>query len=175
LSQPGIQQVIDPASSYTVYGLTAPQVMSQVARCTPVHSTSGAPGTFAANTAYTINWQAGYTSGSDGLCTLNNIQVGLHINQVFPAWQPIAAAADLGTRWQSYISKLQAYENGHVQLDQTAATTVFNDLQNLPPTNCGAIAQTASNKVNADIAAYNEANAAYDSSNDFGIKQGITL
>ncbi|HTB49092.1 MAG TPA: DUF922 domain-containing protein [Verrucomicrobiae bacterium] len=175
LSQPGVQQVIDPASNYTVYGLTASQVMSQVARCTPVHSTNGVSGTFAANTAYTINWKAGYTSSSEGLCTLNTIQVGLHINQVFPVWQPSAAAADLATRWQSYISKLHAYENGHVQLDQAAAATVFNDLQNLPPTDCGAIAQAASNKVNADIAINNAANASYDSNNDFGINQGITL
>lgn len=175
LERPGLQQVIDPASTYTVYGYTAEQATSQIAHCTPVRSSGGVKGNFAADTAYALNWQFNYV-GSGGLCKLSDIRVGLHISQVFPSWQPEGNGNNvLASRWQKYIARLHAYETGHVQLDEASGAAVLADLQNLPPTDCNDIAKLANDKANADIHAYDLANANYDLSREFGAKQHLAL
>ena len=176
LEKPGLQQVIDSPAGYTVYGNTATEVMSQINKCTPVHITSGRPGLFAATTSYAINWQVDYVPGSNGLCVTDGVRVGLHVKQVFPAWQPTdSATAGLDTSWRNYITKLRAYENGHVQLDETAAATVLSDLRDFPPTDCNSIEGAATAKAKADVSAYDAANADYDTSNNYGLKQDIVL
>jgi predicted secreted Zn-dependent protease len=174
LSQPGLQQIIDTPYTYTVYGNTGSEIISQIAQCTPVHSTSGQPGIYAASTAYAINWQFDYVGDGD-TCTLSDISVGLHINQVFPAWQPSAGNNSMNASWQSYIAKLHTYESGHVQLDEAAASAVLSDLQNFPPADCDSIVQAATDKVNTDVHYYDVANANYDTDNNYGMNQNITL
>ncbi len=176
--QPGIQQIIDTPSNYAVYGTTPAQIMAQMARCTPVHSTGtgGAPGKFAASTANAISWHVSYSDVGTGLCTITGVSVSLHINQVFPLWQPTSgSSATLARLWQDYSNKLHAYEQGHVQLDVAAAATILSDLQTLPVTACSDIAQAANTKALADIARNNTANTNYDIVNNFGLKQGVVL
>jgi predicted secreted Zn-dependent protease len=176
--QAGVQEVIDALSGYTVYGNTTTQIMAQMSRCTAVRSTGtgGTAGNFAASTAYSVSWHSSYNDNGAGLCTVGSTAVSLHINQVFPQWQATSgSSAGLAGLWQTYSSKLHAYEQGHVQLDEAAANTILKDLENLPPTACGSIAQIANTKGMADIANYNAANANYDIANSFGLKQGVTL
>jgi predicted secreted Zn-dependent protease len=174
LSQPGLQQLVDTPYTYTVYGNNGSQILNQILNCTPVHSTGGQPGIYAASTAYAIDWQFSYT-GSNDICTLNNVQIGLHVNQVFPDWQASNGDNSMASAWQGYISKLHAYESGHVALDQQAAQAVLNDLQDFPPTACEDISQQANAQAAADVHSYDVANANYDTNNDYGIKQGIVL
>ena len=174
LSQPGLQQVIDSPNTYTVYGNSGSQILAQMAQCTPVHYTSGIPAILAASTAYSIDWQFDYVYNGTN-CSLSNVKVGLHINQIFPNWQPSGGNNSMAASWQGYISKLHAYENGHVQLDEQAGATVLDDLQNFPPTDCTAITQAATTQAEADLHSYDIANANYDTGNNYGLNQGITL
>jgi len=176
LDKPGLQQVIDSPASYMVYGNTPTEVVSQINKCTPVHITSGQPGLFAATTGYAVNWQFDYAPDSSGSCVISDVRVGLHVSQVFPAWQSSnSAVVGLDTSWQNYITKLKAYEKGHVQLDETEAATILSDLENFPPTDCGSIDATATGKAQADLSAYDTANADYDTANNYGLKQNIVL
>jgi predicted secreted Zn-dependent protease len=175
LTASGLTQTVDPASSYLVYGYTPAQIMAQIEICTPVRSTGGAPGTYVASTAYAIDWQFDYSTSASGLCSLINVEVGLHINQVFPVWETENSNPTLNANWQTYINKLHNYETGHLQLDESAATLILSDLQNLPSSNCADIASQASAQANLDISNLNLKNSAYDNNNNFGLSQGIVL
>lgn len=177
-TQPGLVQVIDTPSTYSLFGNTPAQIMAQMTRCTPVQSsgTGGFTGTFAASTANTISWQITSTDNGSGVCSVTSVAVTLHINQVFPEWQPSSGSpSGLNAEWQTYSTKLHAYEQGHVQLDEAAANAVLSDLQTLPATACGSIDQVANTKANADLASYLSANANYDTTNDFGLKEDVVL
>lgn len=177
-TSPGLQQVIDAPSTYTVYGNSPSQVMNQIDDCTPVHSSgsNGSPGNYAASTAYNISWQLNYNTNASGQCVPANVEVTLHINQVFPQWQATAGVQPgLTSAWQTYIAKLQTYEQGHVQLDDQAAAAVLSDLQNLPATDCETINQLANTTANNDITTYQNANLNYDLINAFGLKQDVVL
>jgi predicted secreted Zn-dependent protease len=174
LSQPGLSQVIDTPSTYVVYGTNAEQIMTEISHCTPVHTTSGKVGDYAASTADYINWQFSYDANDDGLCSLDNVAVGLHVNQIFPSWQP-SGSSSLGSDWQEYIAKLYAYENGHVLIDEQTANQVLDDLQNFPPTDCDAIVQAATAIAVSDTNNGNQANANYDTNNDYGLNEGVIL
>lgn len=151
--------------------------MDQIDQCTPVHSagSDGPVGNYAASTANDITWVINYTD-TNGLCTITNAEVTLHINQVFPQWQPTSGSpSSLNSVWQNYITKLTAYEQGHVQLDETAASSLLSDLENLPPTACSDINQVASSQADSDITKNLAANAAYDTVNNFGLNEGLAL
>jgi predicted secreted Zn-dependent protease len=177
-TQTGLVQVIDTPSTYTVYGNTPDEIQSEITACTPVDSsgTGGFAGKFAASTANVISWNFAYTDDGTGTCTISSTDVTLHINQVFPAWQPTAGTpSSLADIWQSYITKLQAYEQGHVSIDEQEATAVLNDLENLPPTSCSDILAAGDNQARLDLSNYLNENAQYDYYNDFGQKEGISL
>jgi predicted secreted Zn-dependent protease len=175
--EPGLQQIIDTPSTYTVYGDSPSQIMSEIDQCTPVHTagTNGAAGNYAASTANTISWSIEYTD-TDGQCSITNADVTLHISQVFPEWQATGGSpSSLNSLWQNYITKLVAYEQGHVSLDETAANAVLSDLQNLPTTSCSEVNQVANSVANNDANGNLAANANYDNINDFGLNEGVVL
>ncbi|HUC88109.1 MAG TPA: DUF922 domain-containing protein [Candidatus Binatia bacterium] len=176
-SQPGLEQVIDQPSTYTVYGNTPDQIMSEIAECTPIHSsgTGGVAGDFAASTANAISWTLNYTDNNN-VCSVDSVDVTLHINQVFPNWQASASSpASLNSTWQTYLTGLEAYEQGHAQLDEAAAAQVLSDLQNLPASSCDTIVQSANTVAEADTANNLTANTNYDLVNDYGLKENVTL
>ena len=178
LPQTGLVQAIDTPATYFVYGNTAAQVTTQMALCTPVHSTGsgGTAGRYAASTADAISWNLSYENDGSGTCTVTSASVSLHINQVFPVWQPSSGSlASLASQWQNYSAKLHAYEQGHVALDEQNAAAILSDLQNFPPTDCASIEQAANTKARAEVTAYDAANANYDVVNNFGLKQGVVL
>jgi predicted secreted Zn-dependent protease len=176
-TQPGLEQVIDEPSTYAVYGNTSDQIMSEIAECTPVHSsgTNGIAGDFAASTANTISWTLNYIDNND-ICSVASVDVTLHINQVFPSWQASAGSpVSLNSTWQTYLNGLEAYEQGHAQLDEAAASQVLSDLQNLPASSCDTIGQSANTVAEADTANNLTANTNYDLVNNYGLKENVTL
>jgi predicted secreted Zn-dependent protease len=77
--------------------------------------------------------------------------------------------------WQTFTTKLHAYEQGHVSLDEAGAQTVLNNIEQVSPTACDSINSVVSSIVSADNANTLTANANYDIANDFGNKEGIGL
>jgi predicted secreted Zn-dependent protease len=174
----GLQVIIDTPSTYAVYGNTPAEIMSQMANCTPVDSagTNGASGKYAASTANTIDWSVSYTDNGTGICSIASASLTLHINQVFPLWQPTSGMpSSLISDWQTFTTKLHAYEQGHVSLDEAGAQTVLNNIEQVSPTACDSINSVVSSIVSADNANTLTANANYDIANDFGNKEGIGL
>jgi predicted secreted Zn-dependent protease len=174
----GLYQVIDTPSTYDVYGNSTTAINSQLYACTPVHSTGtgGSAGNFAASTAISLSWNISYSSDAIGLCSVTGADVSSHINQVFPSWIATSGIPSiLPAQWQSYITKLHAYEAGHESLDEQEGSALYNDLTNMPTTPCAAINQAAQAIFTFDTAKYNAANSAYDIINQFGIKEGVSL
>lgn len=173
LTSPGLKQVIDPVHYYTVYGHTADQIRSQLNQCSAV-SENGQ--TFDASTDWYINFQYLYSAPSGGLCTLNNIAVGVHVSQAMPAWQASDGdVSGLSTRWSSFIQNLTTHEQGHVNLDTQTAQTLLTGLQNFPATDCGSIVAAANAYGNSQLAALNQANINYDSQTNHGATQGAVF
>ena len=173
----GLTQVVDPAVYYQIYGNSSAQIHSQVQRCAPGPSaTSSAGADFAAETSYNLVWQYSSTDNGTGLCNISNAKVGLHINMVLPQWQPTASAtAGLAGSWQGFASGLLVHENGHVAIDEQYAGQLLNDLQDYPPAPCASIGAAIQAKLNADVAALNAANDAYDARTGHGVTQGAIL
>jgi predicted secreted Zn-dependent protease len=175
---PGLNQVIDDPSTYNIYGDTTAEVNSQMYTCTPVHSTGtgGSAGNYAASTAITLAWNISYNENPDGLCILISANVISHINQVFPNWVATSGSpASLSVQWQNYITKLHSYEAGHKSLDEQEGSSVYNDLVSMPAISCDTINQAAQAIFSQDTAKYNAANSAYDISNQFGLKEDVSL
>lgn len=173
IEQPGFHQSIQAPFRYTVYGNNVAETNSQIASCTPINESEGR---FAASTDYSINWVVSYRTRADGLCYINQASVGLNTAQAFPAWQATAgSSAAMASIWQKFITNLTTHENGHLQLDQSGAAQIYNDLINLPAADCGSIAAAAKARSNADMAALNQANADYDAATGHGTTQGAVL
>jgi predicted secreted Zn-dependent protease len=177
-NSPGYLQVVDAPDSYTVYGNTPEHILDEIAECTPISTsgTNGTTGKYAAATADTIAWSVSYNSAVGNICTISNVEVTLHIKQVFPSWQASDGTNNgLKLLWQTYLSKLKAYEQGHVNLDEQSAVKLYRDLSSTIPTNCSQIDAVVNQTVNVDIANNNLINTRYDISNDYGFKQGVIL
>jgi predicted secreted Zn-dependent protease len=173
-----LNQVIDDPSTYNIYGDTTAEVNSQMYTCTPVHSTGtgGSAGNYAASTAITLAWNISYNENPDGLCSVISANVSSHINQVFPNWVATSGSpASLSVQWQNYITKLHSYEAGHKSLDEQEGSSVYNDLVSMPAISCDTINQAAQAIFSQDTAKYNAANSAYDISNQFGLKEDVSL
>jgi predicted secreted Zn-dependent protease len=173
----GLTQIIDDHSYYQVYGNTAAQIHGQVKQCAPNGgSEAGGGDEFAAETGYRLTWQYDTTASDAGTCTVSNVKIGLHLNMVLPEWRPTAAAGNgLVTAWQKYVSSLATHENGHVAIDQQYAGQLLSDLQAYPATDCGSMAASIQAKINADTAALDAANDAYDARTNHGATQGAIL
>jgi len=174
-SQPGLHQNIIAPAHYTVYGNTVAEINNQINSCTPVTANSD-EGRFAASTDYAIAWNFNYQSGSDGLCHINQVSVGINVTTVFPNWQSTAGVtAGTAASWQRFISSLNTHENGHIQLDTQYAQQILNDLQNYPATDCASIVSAANGRANLDLALLDQANNDYDAYTNHGATQGATL
>jgi predicted secreted Zn-dependent protease len=169
----GLTIIFDSPSTYTIYGNTVSQIETEMISCTPVTSsgTGGFVGKFAASTANDMSWQVNFNSDGNGICSISNASVLVHINQVFPKWQATSGAtAGLSAQWQGFINELVTYEQGHAKLDEQGATTLLSDLENFPATSCATINQSLNTKAQADINITLAENTAYDKTNDFGPK-----
>lgn len=173
----GLTEVKDPPQFYKIYGNTATQVSAQIIKCAPnINYYSGQPGNYAAETSYDMSWQYNTINTSQGMCSVVDARVGLHINMVLPQWQPSTSSTpNLFSQWQKFISNLVTHENGHVVLDEQYAAQILNDLQNYPIANCSLISTDIQTKLNEDFSGLNTANDAYDIQTNYGTTQGAVL
>jgi|GEM_PF-1657895 len=172
----GLTHTIDATTYYKVYGNTAKQIKTQLFQCAPPHDSSIEAGNFAAETGGNLSWHYDTTISPDGLCTIGNVKVGLHINMILPSWQPTGSAtAGLASNWQNMIDRLTVHENEHVALYQQYANQLLSDLRSIPATSCPAFADTVAATAAGDVASLNTAQANYDAATNHGIKQGAVL
>jgi len=173
----GLTQISDSTAYYQVFGNNATQVDAQVQECAPAtKSNSGAGAEFAAETSYNLTYEYGWFINGDGTCTVTSAKVGLHLNMVMPDWQATAAAPpSLTASWQAYITGLKTHENGHVAIDQQYANQLLSDLNSFSSVSCSTIGSELQAKIQADVAALNAANDAYDASTNHGATQGAVL
>lgn len=169
----GMSQVIDTPTYYQIFGNTAAQIQTQLRSCAPLRSDGEA---FAGETAYTLTWQYASTNIGDGLCTISNVKIGLHVTMSLPKWSPTTqATSGLATKWQNFISNLSLHENGHATLSTQHANQLLNDLQDHPPTDCATLNTSAQTKAHATLDSLNAANEEYDNHTNHGATQGAIL
>jgi predicted secreted Zn-dependent protease len=170
----GLIQVVDQPMKYDIFGNTGSEIEQQIEACAPRVPNAG--GVFTAYTSYAISWNYDYFVTGSGQCSLTDEKVGVHINQVFPAWQStVSAEAGLGAEWQTFMTNLRTHEQGHVVLDLQYAKQMLSDMQTFPATDCANIAQITNAKLNNDVAALNQANDDYDARTNHGATQGAII
>lgn len=172
----GLTETVEPTQTYTIFGVTGPELRKQIQACAPRQSNGDTVAEFTAQTGYYLNWQYDYAMRGDGLCVVTNPRVGLHVAMILPDWQPAANAdASLTTRWRAFIENLTTHENGHVDLDREYARQMFADLQNFPASSCDTIQQSVNAIMQNSIVRLNIANDQYDASTNHGATQGAVI
>ena len=171
---PGITEVIDTPQQYQIFGNTSSQIHAQLQNCVP--QAPNISGKFTAYTSYAANITYDYTNDGTGQCTLTDVKVGLHMNQIFPVWQPTAnTVAGLANSWQAFMAGLHLHEQGQVTLNEQYAQIILSDMQHFPATSCGTITQAVTAKFQGDLAALNQAHNAYEAQTNYGATQGALV
>jgi predicted secreted Zn-dependent protease len=171
-AQPGLHETPVATTAYTVYGNSLEQIKAQIGRCSPVLDNSGR---YSANTSYSINWMYAFRLDENNLCSVTNVRVGLAITQQYPHWQPTQTNPALTNTWNSFMNSLASHENHHAELDRAYATTLLQQLQNFPATDCSNIADAVNAKARGVIANLDAANQDFDHQTQHGATQGAVL
>jgi predicted secreted Zn-dependent protease len=169
MTAPGLQQVVDSPTTYRIYGASTAAVAAQLRRCAPV----SAEGNFSAMTSYWIGARYGFTRPSADTCQLSSITVAVHVTQVLPTWQNSGNSA-LAAKWSAYEHNLTIHENGHTVINISQASTLLDELSQIPAQPCDQIAATAKAVMSARLAALDKANDDYDASTGHGATQGAS-
>ncbi|MCA9324503.1 DUF922 domain-containing protein [Candidatus Saccharibacteria bacterium] len=168
----GVHAVIDTPRTYAVYGNSVNAIWQQIARCSPVRT---AEGRFAANTGYNLSSYYGYTTNGDGTCSMTQVAIGLHVNQVYPDWINVTGNDKLARTWQRFITNLQTHENGHAALDKQYANLLYARLKAIQQVDCSSIRSVISQTVKQVTTALDQANTNYDHKTNHGATQGAVM
>ena len=171
----GYTELIDSPAYYRVYGDTAAQIKAQLRQCPAVPAVGGGD-SFAAVTSGEITWQYTSNAGSNGLCTMNSVKVGLHTRMILPEWHATGAAASgLAAQWQRVVDGTTVHETEHVHMYQQYAKQLLSELVSMPATDCASVEASVKNKTAAVIAALDAAQAGVDHRTGHGVTQGAVL
>lgn len=172
----GLTEVIEPAQTYTIYGVTSAELRSQIQACAPREKSGDSVAEFTAQTGYYLSWQYDYAMRGDGSCIVTNPRVGLHVAMILPDWQA-AAGTDpaLVAAWRTFVANLTAHENGHVDLDRQYARAMLADLQSFPAGPCDTLQQSVNGIMQNSIVQLNIANDQYDTTTRHGATQGAVI
>jgi predicted secreted Zn-dependent protease len=166
-SSPGLDEVTDPTQYYELYGYTAQQIDNEMLACSPVVNEGQ---TLFAQTDYDTNYVFNTSSNSNGTCSVTDVAVGLHFAQIFPSWS--ASRYDtpgLSTQWANFMSSLQPFEEGHINIISQYANTLLSGLQTFPAgSNCTSEIAAAENYGNAELNAGIQADTNYDVGSNHG-------
>ncbi|QQS19732.1 DUF922 domain-containing protein [Candidatus Saccharibacteria bacterium] len=168
---PGLSQQIDAPTYYTVYGSSVSSLRKAVTNC-PLRKAAGA---YHAATAYQLNWA--YTpTVTNGFCSITDVKVGLHVNQLMPAFSPgNAISPEVASAWDSYAHALKTHEDGHAAIDTNYATRLTVALQNLGSIDCNAMTSQVQTVIDSYVAMLDTANELYDAQTNHGATQGAIL
>jgi predicted secreted Zn-dependent protease len=134
-----------------------------------------AAGSYHALTAYQLNWA--YTPvATNGVCHLENVRVGLHVNQFMPMFSPGSTTpASVASTWDAYSQALKTHEDGHTALDIEYATRLATALQNTGNMDCATLTRQTQSIIDSHVTMLNTANELYDSQTNHGATQGAVL
>ena len=168
---PGLAQQIESPTYYTVYGSSVSALRDAVMSC----SLRAAAGPYHATTAYQINWA--YTPvAQNGSCSLKDVKVGLHVNQLMPAFSPGSTiSTEVRSTWDTYARALQTHEDGHTAINIDYATRLNNALQSLGQMDCSTLTRQVQTTIDSHVAMLNTANELYDAQTNHGATQGAVL
>lgn len=167
----GLTTIVDEPTYYHVYATTLPGLRQAVEGC-PLRQ---AAGEFHAATTYKLNWS--YTPAvTDGTCHIENVKIGLHINQLMPAFSPgNAISPSVASTWDAYSQALKTHEDGHTALDIQYAERLAAALSGVGNMECGVLTRQVQTIVDSHLAMLNTANELYDSQTNHGATQGAAL
>lgn len=167
----GLTSQIDTPTYYNVYGASLPAIRDAITNC-PLRKAAGA---FHATTAYQLNWA--YTPVAEkGVCSIKDIKVGLHVNQLMPAFSPgSTVSSEVRSTWDAYSRALQTHENGHTAINTDYAARLTTALQNLGQMDCSTLTQQVQTTIDSHITMLNTANELYDAQTNHGATQGTIL
>ncbi|MGB4796582.1 MAG: DUF922 domain-containing protein, partial [Candidatus Saccharimonadales bacterium] len=149
----GLTSIIDSPTHYQVYGTTIPALRAAIANCP-----ARAAGSYHALTAYQLNWA--YTPvATNGVCHLENVRVGLHVNQFMPIFSPGSTTPpSVASTWDVYSHALKTHEDGHTALDIEYATRLATALQNTGNMDCATLTRQTQSIIDSHVTMLNTAN-----------------
>jgi predicted secreted Zn-dependent protease len=171
LANNGLSKTIDSPTYYRVYGQNLAAVRQSIADC-PFRQ---AAGNYQAATTYQLGWSYSIRQLTNGNCSLSNVRVGLHINQLMPAYDITSdTPAALAKTWNAFAANLAIHEASHVAFDTQYTEKILAALQNME-SSCGSISSQAQTTIDANITMLNGTNDLYDAQTNHGATQGAVL
>lgn len=167
----GLNAVVDTPAYYQVYGDSVAELRDAIENC-PLRAKVGA---YHAVTTYQLNWS--YTpTVSNGVCSMHNVRVGLHVNQYLPLFTPSPSTPVSATAaWNAYYTSLKAHEDEHASIDREYAQQLATALQNIGSLDCTTFATQVKTTIDSYVTMLNTANELYDATTNHGATQGATL
>jgi predicted secreted Zn-dependent protease len=165
----GLTYVNGGTSYYHVGGSTVTAIRTALNRCAPALDGSG---DYLAYTNYTVSWSYAITTGKNNVCTLSNVKVGLHVNQLLPSLlKKTSEPRSIQHKWDTFRIALHTHEDGHTAIDLTQAKGLLSKLQKLS-TSCGSVAASGQAVTTRASNSLITANAKHDTDTDYGRDQG---
>lgn len=166
----GLNVQDDERHYYSVGGQTPGQVRRAFGDCHGLPAVMEGP--YHATTRYTVNWTFVVSPlGNSGSCRLDNIRVGVHINQILPVFPDAQNNGQLA----AYRAALQAHEDGHKTITIDHANRLTDALRNTPALPCAMLRAQTDVTTQSYLQLINGANASYDSRTGHGATQGAVL
>ncbi len=163
LSAPGVTVSVDTPTYYTI-GTDQPAELSAVVHDCGRRQPNGSG--YDASTSYNLAWSYSITQLGNNSCRLDDVRVGIRINQLLPTLDPTRPVA-VQTLWNSLSGKLYSHEQQHVAIDSNGARSLYAVLSTMSGP-CDTIDTQARNAANAKASYLQSDNDALDSSTNHG-------
>ena len=160
----------DGISVYGVGGDSIGHIRDALNSCAPRFNGMSKSDEFLAYTSYAVNWDYSITDRGDGVCTLTNVKVGLHLSQIMPALVTTSNAG-VSAKWGAFHTGLQTHEDGHKTVDITQARALLTSLTTLSAP-CADISVEASHVTITALQGFVTANQQHDTLTHHGKDQG---
>lgn len=158
----GLHIAIDNPTYYTVGTDLPSELYSLVHNCGQQQpNTSG----YDASTSYNLAWSYSVVQ-SGNACKLDDVRVGIRINQLLPVLEPGRPVA-VQTLWNNASSTLYAHEQQHVAIDSNGARSLYDTLSTMSGS-CSTLDAEARNAANSRAALLHNENDSLDNATNHG-------
>ena len=165
ISTTGPTIVVDAPSYYTFHGgSSASEATTRARQCARQQAALGG---YDASTAYAISWSFATVHTGGSMCTLTNIRVSMRVAQLLPQATTSDMPVSEEAIWHASLEQLYAHENQHTSIDQTIATSLYQDLRSLSDS-CSTITSRANQLTTAASTALRNQNDAFDAATHHG-------
>jgi predicted secreted Zn-dependent protease len=172
---PQAKSILPPVVSekyeyYEIKGNSEDQLRSEMCRC-GCRWKDGK--TYDSETSWHVKWDYDYVRAPQA-CSANSFRATVEISSRYPKWvragdvpQPLAA------KWDNYMKKLMAHENGHRDMVVEAATELSRAVAEMPPaTTCAELHRRVQSLCHERLNRLDAESKAYDEVTRHGIMQG---